>query len=270
MNKNDSSIKEIEALLRRISGPHYAKTYMDLKKVDRDLTRIEPEDRIIVEAGAGLCLDLLFWVGKYTGLHGVAVDLDKKALTTAKSWAKESSIHCRMDFCLADALRQPLRNGQADVSVSFSSVEHLPERKLAQQWIDEMSRTTREGGTIVLTTSNQLWPSYTILRIFKRISRTWKRARANTDELFFHPYDLRNMIEKAGLHPVAFSGRGLYYYNLIRPKFPGVEYLHLGIVKFLNLFQFFSPFHIISGRIGFRAVKKCVPNRSLRGRRCAT
>lgn len=265
MEESDSSIKEIEALLRRISSPHHEETYLDLKKVDRDLTRIKPDDRIIVEAGAGLCLDLLFWLRKYTNLQSLAVDLDKKALTIAKSWAKELGIHSRMDFCLADALHQPLRSGQVDVSVSFSSIEHLPDIKLAQQWVDEMSRITREGGTAVLTTSNQLWPSYRILQIFRRISRAW-----TIDELFFHPYDLRSMIEKTGLHTVAFGGRGLYYYNLIPPGFPGAAHLHLGFMKFLNLFQSFSFFSIISGRMGFRAVKKLTAEPRTRRRQCET
>ena len=251
MRKSDPSIKEIESLLRRISSPHHPRTYLDLKKVDRDLTRIKPEDRIIVEAGAVFCLDLLYWLRRYTSLHGLAIDLDRKALTIAKSWAKELNVHSRPDFCRADALNQPLRNGQADVSVSFSSIEHQPDRKLAQQWIDEMSRITRERGTVVITTSNQLWPSRAILQALGRISKVWK-----TDELFFHPYNLRSMIENAGLHPVAFAGRGFYYRNLIPPNVRGSARLHLGLLKFLNIFQSFSCLGIISGRIGFRAVKK--------------
>jgi len=253
LERDNSLIKEIEALLRGISSPHQAKTYLNLKKVDRDLTRIKPKDEVMIESGAGLCLDLLFWVGKKVKLHGLAVDLDKKALKIAKSWSKELGVHSRMDFCLGDAVHQPLRSGQADVSVSFSSIEHLPDRRLAQRWINEMSRITREDGTVVLTTSNRLWPSYTILQILKRVSRAW-----NIDELFFHPYDLRSMIEKAGLYPVAFGGRGLYYYNLIPSRFPGAAHLHLGFMKLLNIFQSLSFFSIISGRIGFRAVKKSI------------
>ena len=252
MKRDNSSIKEIEALLCGISSPYQAKTYLDLKKVDRDLTRIKPQDEVMIESGAGLCLDLLFWVGKKVRLHGLAVDLDKKALKIAKSWSKELGVRSRMDFCLGDALHQPLRSGQADVSVSFSSIEHLPDRRLVQQWINEMSRTTKEDGTVVLTTSNRLWPSYMILQILKRANRAW-----GIDEFFFHPYDLRSMIKKAGLCPVAFGGRGLYYYNLIPPGFPGAAHLHMGFVRLLNVFQSFPFFSIVSGRIGFRAVKKC-------------
>jgi len=243
------SIKEIEALLSRLSGPYQAKLYLDLKKVDRALTKIESKDSIVVEAGAGLCLDLLFFVSNHN-MHGVAVDLFKKALITAKSWAKELGIHNRMDFCIADALNQPFRDEQVDLVVSYSAIEHLPRKELAQEWINEMGRITRKGGTVVLTTSNKLWPTYALLRILDRV-RAWK-----INELFFHPYEVKDMMEKARLCPTAFDGRGLYYYDVIIPRFPGVAYLHLAISKIINSLQDFSCFKVICGRIGFRATKR--------------
>jgi len=81
LNRNGISIKQIEALLSRLFGPIVAKRYLDLKKVDRELTKIKFENGIFVDVGAGLCLDLLFFVGNYP-IYGVAVDLSKQSLIT--------------------------------------------------------------------------------------------------------------------------------------------------------------------------------------------
>lgn len=254
MDKNYNLIKEIEALLRRLSGPYQAKRYLDLKKVDRELTKIGSKDGVLVDVGASLCLDLLFSVNRYH-IYGVAVDLHRQALIIAKSWAKELGIHTRMDFCVADALNLPFRDGQVDIVTSYSSIEHLPKKELAQNWINEMSRIAREGGTIVLTTSNKLWPTYALMRVLNKIGKNMIEAwRAH--EFFFHPYEVKNMIEKAGLYPTAFDGRGLYYYDVILRNFPGTTYINLAISKIINLFQNLSCFKVICGRIGFRAIKK--------------
>jgi ubiquinone/menaquinone biosynthesis C-methylase UbiE len=249
LSKNRITIEEIEALLCRISGPYQAKRYLDIKKVDRALTKVKSEDRILVEVGAGLCLDLLLLVSHHS-IYGVAVDISKQALMTGKSWAKELGIHTQMDFCVADALNLPFRDGQADLVTSYSAIEHLPKRELAQKWINEMSRITRKRGTIILTTSNKLWTMHALIHILKRI----KGRRIN--EFFFHPYELKNMVENAGLCPTAFNGRGLYYYHVIPSNFPGTMYFNLAISKIINSFQNFSCFKVVCGRIGFRAIKK--------------
>jgi len=252
MNTNVVSIEQVEALLSQLSGPRQAKRYLDLKKVDRTLTKIGPEASILVEVGAGLCLDLLL-LASHHRIYGVAVDFSKQSLTTGKSWTKKLGIHAKMDFCIADALNLPFRDGQVDSVVSYSSIEHLPKRELAQKWINEMARITCERGTIVLTTSNKLWPMYTLVRISKRIRigliESWK-----TNEFFFHPYEVKDMIEDAGLYPTSFGGRGLYYYNIL--LCPLTTYINLAISKIINLFQNLSCFRIICGRIGFRAIKK--------------
>jgi ubiquinone/menaquinone biosynthesis C-methylase UbiE len=253
LKKNGISIKQIETLLSRVSGPIRAKKYLDLKKVDRELTKIEIENSTFVEVGAGLCLDLLYLTGNHK-IYGVAVDLSKQSLTTGKLWAKELGVHAQMDFCVADALNMPFRSGQIDLVASYSAVEHLPKKELAKQWINEMSRITRNEGTVVLTTSNMLWPMYALTKLSNKIGigliASWR-----TSELFYHPYEVKAMIENAGLCPVSFNGRGLYYYNVL-PFFPLTTYLNLVILKIINVFQIFSSFRIICGRIGFRAIKK--------------
>lgn len=253
MDKDCNSTKEIEALLSRVSEPYQAKRYLDLKKVDRALTKIATENSIVVDVGAGLCLDLLSLVS-HRHVYCVAVDLSKQDLITGKLWAKELDIHTRMDFCVADALNLPFHDERADLVVSYSAIEHLPRRELAQRWINEMSRITCKGGTAVLTTSNKLWPTYALIRIRNRIRKPIEAWRIN--EFFFHPYEVEDMIKKAGLCPIAFEGRGLYYYHVIRPCFPGSSRFNSAVEKIINLFQNFSCFKILCGRIGFRAIKK--------------
>jgi len=239
----------LEALLSKLWDPLEAKRYLNIKKVDRALTKIHPGN-YIADIGAGLCLDILTYMTADRSIKGVAVDISKKDLVIGRDWAKILGVHNRLDLCIASALNLPFRDERIDLSVSYSAIEHLPKREFAQSWINEMARITRKGGTVVVTTSNKLWPTY----IFIRITEFLKHRRSN--EFFFHPYEVKAMIERAGFCPVAFCGRGLYYYELFPSILPGSKYINSAVSKIINSLQNFSCFQVICGRIGFRAIKK--------------
>jgi 2-polyprenyl-3-methyl-5-hydroxy-6-metoxy-1,4-benzoquinol methylase len=238
--------KKIEVLFRRVAGGSYeAERYLDLKKVDKFLTPVMARNSVIVDVGAGLCLDIIYFVGSYYA-YGVAIDLSKRDMIIGKSWSKELGIKDRIDFCVANALNLPFYDGTIDLVVSYSAIEHLPVKESIQKWVNEMSRITVETGSVVLTTSNKLWPMNPLVDILRKITG-WPPS-----EFQFDPHELKNMIEKAGLRPAAFNGRGLYYYQLI----PKSRHLNLAVGKIINLFQDFPCFKVICARIGFFAIKK--------------
>ncbi len=247
-----SDNKDIEHFLALHWGKEKAKSYLEIKKIDRRLTKISTRN-IVAEIGAGLCLDILSYAKADRSTKYVAVDLKKEDLLTAKKWAKTLGVEDQIDFCVSSALALPLRHNSVDVTISYSAVEHLPKRELTQQWANEMSRITRIGGTATLTTSNKLWPTYLLLQKMNRF-KLLKNMKVD-DEFFYHPREIQKILEKAGLRSIMFGGKGLYYYDLVPPFLPGASYLHQFLSKAINSFENYASFQVLCGRIGFRAVK---------------
>jgi ubiquinone/menaquinone biosynthesis C-methylase UbiE len=246
LEENDHSLENIRALLARLWGPLKANRYLDIKKVDRDLTQLKIGDHLVIDVGAGLCLDSLL-LASNPEVSCISVDLQRSALDQGRSWAKELGIRGNIDFIVASALDLPIRDARGDVTVSYSAIDHLPSKKPVQLWFDEMSRVTHHGGHIILTTSNRLWLCYGPFQLASHIIPNFRQ------ELFFRPSELAVNMMKAGLNPEAFDGRGLYYPLPYNTK--GFFLLNMILGKFINFFQDFSSFKKFCGRIGYRATK---------------
>jgi ubiquinone/menaquinone biosynthesis C-methylase UbiE len=234
----------LELRLAKLWGPLKAKRYLDIKQVDRDLTTVGLMGQLTVDVGAGICIDALR-LAKSAGGFCVAVDLQKGSLMQGKQWADEMGVDGGVDFVIGSALDLPIRNAQSGLTVSYSAIDHLPSKELAQQWLDEMSRITLPGGTVVLTTSNRQWPLYVAFRLAGRLLPSFRQ------ELFFRPSELVAMMTKAGLSPRAFDGRGLFYPYAIR----GFSLFILAVGKAINYFQRFSCFKALCSRVGYRATR---------------
>jgi len=245
LEENDQNlVDDLDVFLTKLWGPLKANRYLDIKKVDRRLTKVSAEDHLAIDVGAGLCLDSIR-LAKVSRVFCIAVDLQRSALTQGRSWATELGVSKKLDFVVASALDLPFRNSRADLTVSYSAIDHLPSRESVQRWFDEMSRITRPGGGVVLTTSNRLWLFYPAFQLACHVLPGFRK------ELFFRPSELVVMMTKAGLRPKAFDGRGLYYPYTRK----GFVHISLFMGKLINSFQDLSIFKVLCGRIGFRATK---------------
>jgi len=156
--------KAVEFLFSKLKGKRAARDYLRLKRVDRDLTNVKSGD-LILDVGCGLALDDFLYASK--GVMCNCLDLHQESLKMAKSWARYLKTENKMNFILGDALHLPFKDACFDAVVSYSAIEHL--RCGYDKWIYEMARVAREGGLVVLTTSNRSWFFYPIARLYSKI-----------------------------------------------------------------------------------------------------
>lgn len=127
----------------------------------------------------------------------VATDLGEQTIRVAEEAARRhlsDEVMDKLSFEVADGTQLPYADGSFDVTVSFSTVDHVPSADGRQRFIDEMARVTRPGGRVVVTVPNR-----------------WNRGYANRAKLLgperaptfyeycFSPPEIRRMVRAAGL-----------------------------------------------------------------------
>jgi SAM-dependent methyltransferase len=133
----------------------------------------------------------------------VATDLGEQTIRVAEEAARRhlsDEVMGKLRFEVADGTALPYADGSFDVTVSLSTVDHVPSAEGRQRFVDEMARVTRRGGRVVLTVPNR-----------------WNRGYANRAKLLgperaptfyeycFSPPELRRMVESAGLEVRRFT-----------------------------------------------------------------
>ena len=124
-----------------------------------------------------------------------ATDLGEDTIRAAEETARRhlsNELFERLRFEVADGTQLPYADGSFDVTVSFSTVDHVPSAEGRQRFVDEMARVTRPGGRVVLTVPNR-----------------WNRGYANSSKPFyeycFSPPEIRRMVKSAGLDITRFT-----------------------------------------------------------------
>ena len=102
---------------------------------------------------------------------------------------------------MADACDLPFEDDTFDVTVSMSTFDHLPTAEARQKAVDEMARTTKAGGHVIVTVANRWCLPYA--------AGIWKMMREKTLHYgyayLFSPIEMRQIGERAGLVPVSFA-----------------------------------------------------------------
>lgn len=155
------------------------------------LSKIDIKDKEVLNIGCFLPVDEL-QLAKLVK-QWVAVDLSQVAIKAAEKIIQEQlplAIGKRVKFYVADARQLPFEDESFDVSLCFSTIDHIPGANNRQKVVNEMARVTRKGGHVVITVPNKLsFPSY----YFDR-----KRLREGKCEYtyahWFSPWELRQML----------------------------------------------------------------------------
>lgn len=132
-----------------------------------------------------------------------ATDLGKETIRVAEEAARaalSAELFARLDFQVADGTALPFENHSFDVTISLSTVDHVPGNSNRQRFIDEMARVTRPGGRVVLTVPNR-WS-----RGYARRAKLLGPAEApRYYEYCFSPREMQRMVRRAGLRIVRFT-----------------------------------------------------------------
>lgn len=184
--------------------PRDQPTYMGSKmRCDyRLVERVGIAGKSVLNVGCSFPVDELHYARKVASW--TAVDLSGESLREAEAIVRRElhpDLAERLRFRVADACDLPFEDGAFDLAVSMSTFDHLPTAEARQTAVDEMARVVRPGGHVVVTVANWWNLPYA--------AGIWKMSREKTLHYgyayLFSPLELRRIVRRAGLLPVAFA-----------------------------------------------------------------
>jgi SAM-dependent methyltransferase len=205
-SSSEAALESYEELGARMEehDPRDQYTYM-YSKLRSDYTLMEfvgVEGKSVLNVGCSFPVDELYYARKIGSW--VAIDLSPQSLEGAEKILRRElhpDLAAKFSFKLADACDLPFEDGTFDVSVSMSTFDHIPSAEARQKAVDEMARTTKPGGHVIVTVANKWNLPYA--------AGIWKMMREKTLHYgyayLFTPIEIRKIGERAGLRPVSFA-----------------------------------------------------------------
>jgi SAM-dependent methyltransferase len=160
------------------------------------------EGKSVLNIGCSFPIDELYYARKAS--RWVAIDLSPQSIEGAETLLRRElhpDLAEKFSFEVADACELPFDDDVFDMSISMSTIDQIPSAEARQKSIDEMARTTKPGGHVIVTAANWWCLPYA--------AGIWKMTREKTLHYgyayLFSPPKLRRMGEQAGLRPVSFA-----------------------------------------------------------------
>ncbi len=180
----------------------YTYMYSKLRSDYALMEKVGMDGKSVLNVGCSFPIDEIYYARKIG--HWTAIDLSPQSIEGAEQILKRElhpDLAAKFTFEVADACDLPYQDGTFDVAVSMSTIDHIPSREGRQKAVDEMARTTKPGGHLVITVPNWWNPPYAL--------GIWKMMREKTLHYgyahLFSPIEIRKMAERNGLRPIAFA-----------------------------------------------------------------
>ncbi len=199
------------------------------------LTEIDIRDKRVLNVGCFEPIDELVWAGVVK--KWVAIDINPTSIKVAEQilYAELSpELARRVKFKTMDARSLVFEDGEFDVAVSFSVIDHIPDPRARDDVIIEMARVVKRGSYVIITVPNR-YGYYHIM-----YDRNQRRG-IKTDvgyQYFYSYFELRRKLTKSGLKPLKFTS-----------DMKNVAHLP----RFVRAFT--MPFIFFGNRMGFLAQK---------------
>lgn len=159
------------------------------------------KDKVVLNVGTFFPIDEIYFASKVKEFY--SIDIAPEIIRIANQIA-DKEIHpdfrSRVKLMVADATNLPFDNDFFDVSFSFSTLEHIPQKDKRNKAFSELVRVTRKGGYIILTLPNKL-------NIGKYLRSTWMQKKGTSPfgyEHHYFPWQLKNILIRNGVKPIFF------------------------------------------------------------------
>lgn len=208
----------------------FVEFYLDLKKVDWNLMPEHISGKVL-DVACHIPIDG-YWISQLNTVDSVTL-VDMTPPTGLP-------IH-KVSFSKSDATKLPFADNSFDFVMSFSSIEHLTNRKGQGEWIKEMTRVVKPGGVVSITVDNAF-------SLFNGFFLYWLIKNRQMLPLFWR--DLKKMIVESGDVSIEKKdSRGIYLYtSWMRPWSESVfSYWLEKMVRPLS-----GKIPMLDARIGFR------------------
>jgi SAM-dependent methyltransferase len=223
-------------------------TYM-ISKMRADyalLDKIGVQNKHVLNVGCSFPVDEIYHARKIG--HWTSVDISRESLTMGHAIINRElhpDLASKFTFEYGDACDLPFDDNCFDMSVSFSTIDHLPTVCARQKAVDEMARVTKRNGHVIVTVPNRWDLPYS--------AGIRKMAREKTLHYgyayLFSPIEIRRIGIRAGLSPIYF-GSNVGPPEVWLPGYPiFVRYPTIVVFKLISLAGYFGR------RIGYAFLK---------------
>jgi SAM-dependent methyltransferase len=205
-SRSDAALASYEKLGAEFQqhDPREQYTYMT-SKLRSDYTlleRVGVAGKSVLNIGCSFPIDEIYYARKIGSW--VAIDLSPQSIEGAQAIV-EAELHPdlakKFSFQVADACDLPFDDNTFDVSVNMSTIDHIPSPDARQKAVDEMARTTKRGGFVILTGPN--WWCLPYAAGIRKMLREKTLHYGYTT--MFSPLQFRKMGRLAGLRPISFA-----------------------------------------------------------------
>lgn len=193
----------------------------------RLLGMINLVDKKVLNIGCCEPIDEVYWVDLVREWH--AVDINEEIIEAARDMASEAlplHSYSKLRFIVSDATDLDLKDGQYDVVLSFSTIDHIPGKENRAKAISEMCRVLKPGGYLVITVPNR-WDLYYSYKSNK-LQREGKAIFGY--EYQFSPLELKSLLTSNGLKVIdcaSTSHNPCCYFDLMLRKL-GIPKIYFG------------------------------------------
>jgi len=204
-SSSEAALESYEELGARMEehDPRDQYTYM-YSKFRSDYTlmeRVGVTGKSVLNVGCSFPVDELYYARKVASW--TAIDLSLQSIDGAERILRgelHPDLAAKFRFQLADACDLPFEDGTFDVTLSMSTLDQMPPES-HQKAVDEMARTTKPGGHVIVTVANKWNPPYAagIRKMMREKTLHYGYA------YLFTPVELRKIGERAGLSPAFFA-----------------------------------------------------------------
>jgi SAM-dependent methyltransferase len=180
--------------------------YMFLSKFKVDYRLISKipdglKGKRVLNVGTFFPVDEIFFASRVNEFF--SIDIASEIIRVANQIADKEihpNLRNKIKIQIADATNLPFEDNYFDVSFSFSTLEHIPEKEKRDKAFKELIRVTKKGGYVIITVPNKL-------NIGKYI-RSLRMQKNETSpfgyEHHYTPNQLKKILIKNGVKPFYF------------------------------------------------------------------
>ena len=188
-----------ELAKKRQHWPNKYDINLELSKMLCDyalLSKVSLLDKRVLNIGCSEPVDEVFWVNLVKEWH--ALDINEAAINVAKKLASEAlppQLYAKLKFIVGDATMLDLEDEYYEVVVSFSTIDHIPDKEDRAKAVSEMCRVLKPGGYLIITVPNKwdLYYSYNSNKLQKEGKAIFGY------EYQFSPLELKRLLKLNGL-----------------------------------------------------------------------
>jgi len=190
--------------------------YYHISKIKTDyhlINRVGLRDKVVLNVGGFFPIDEVFFAPIVKEFY--SIDVSPEVIEFARKVVEHelsANLIKKIHFEVADASDLTYEDNFFDVSMSFSTLEHIPGEDKRLKAFSEMARVTKRSGYVIITVPNKL-----NRRPYKASMKMQKAGNCPFGcEHWYTPGELKKILIENGLEPVYFASSAGDYSNNFR------------------------------------------------------